>query len=639
MPGIVGLITKAPRQRAEPQLRHMLSAIRHQSSYTSGTYIDESMGLYVGWVSHPGSFSDVMPVVNERGEVVLVFSGEEYSNRGITSTLPWRDGGNQPSPAAYLLPLCEADPAFPAALNGRFQGLLIDRRRGHAILFNDRSGMHRLYYHEAQEAFYFAVEAKAILQVRPELRQIDPRGLGEYLTCGCVLENRTLFAGIDVLPPGSAWTFRNGAVDHKATYFHPREWEEQEPLDSDSYYDHLRSVFAQQLPRYFTGATKIGMSVTGGLDTRMVMAWWQAPAKSVPCYSFAGTYRDSHDVRLGRQLAEMWGQSHQRVEVGQAFLSRFPEYAEKTVFFTDGCADVSCSPILYTNQLVREIAPIRMTGNYGGEVLRGSRMFKAEEPLSGLFCNDLEGHVSRARSTYASVVQAHPVTFAVARQAPWHHQGLFALEGTQLTVRSPFLDNDLVRVAYRSPLAARTGAQACLRLIAEGNPALGRIPTDMGAGKDGIFGAVSRAMLEFSFKADYGYNHGMPQWVARLDHLLSPLHLERVFLGRHKYSHFRVWYRDSLSAYVQDILLDSRSLNRWFVNPDEVRRIVSKHVRGTGNYTFEIHKLLTLELLHRSVLDCNRTTQSRTDAEYTNVETPDGSGSSIQLAGGRQYAR
>ena len=28
-------------------------------------------------------------------------------------------------------------------------------------LFNDRYGMHRIYYHEAKEAFYFAAEAKA----------------------------------------------------------------------------------------------------------------------------------------------------------------------------------------------------------------------------------------------------------------------------------------------------------------------------------------------------------------------------------------------------------------------------------------------------------------------------------------------
>jgi asparagine synthase (glutamine-hydrolysing) len=172
-----------------------------------------------------------------------------------------------------------------------------------------------------------------------------------------------------------------------------------------------------------------------------------------------------------------------------------------------------------------------------------------------------------------------------------------------LSVRSPYLDNDLVRTVYRSPQAAYADSNICLRLIGDGDPVLRRTRTDRGEGNAGILGAVSRGLLEFTFKAEYAYNHGMPQWLALLDHWLSPLRLERLFLGRHKYSHFRVWYRDSLSKYVQDILLDSRTLERWFINRDTVQQIVAKHVSGEGNYTFDIHKVLTLELLHRSLLD------------------------------------
>ena len=107
----------------------------------------------------------------------------------------------------YLVHWYEEDPSFPAGLNGRFHGLLADRARRTTTLFNDRFGMHRLYYHQSTDAFYFAAEAKGILAVRPELRRIDPRALGELVSCGCVMENRSLFTGIAVLParPTGSW--------------------------------------------------------------------------------------------------------------------------------------------------------------------------------------------------------------------------------------------------------------------------------------------------------------------------------------------------------------------------------------------------------------------------------------------------
>jgi asparagine synthase (glutamine-hydrolysing) len=76
MPGIVGLITKMPRDCAERQLRQMVDTLRHEDYYVTGTWSDESLGVYVGWAARKDSFSDGMPLRNERGDVVLVFSGE-----------------------------------------------------------------------------------------------------------------------------------------------------------------------------------------------------------------------------------------------------------------------------------------------------------------------------------------------------------------------------------------------------------------------------------------------------------------------------------------------------------------------------------------------------------------------------------
>ena len=95
----------------------------------------------------------------------------------------------------------------------------------------------------------------------------------------------------------------------------------------------------------------------------------------------------------------------------------------------------------------------------------------------------------------------------------------------------------------------------------------------------------------------------MPQWVAGIDHLFSPFRLERLFLGRHKFLHYRVWYRDRLSQYVRQMLLDPLTLSRPYLERKVVEKVVLGHLKGNRNYTTAIHKLLTLELLHRRFFD------------------------------------
>lgn len=594
-----------PRKRAERELLQMLETLRHENFYVTGTCVEESLGVYVSWVARKDSFSDNMPIRNEQGDVVLVFSGEEFPEPGIIQRLRGRGHNIDASRASYILHVYEDDSSFPASLNGRFHGLIADRTRQTVTLFNDRYGMHRLYYHESKDAFYFAAEAKAILALRPELRRMDSQGVGEFISCGAVLENRTLFNSIYALPPASDWSFRNGSLQKKGSYFSPREWEDQGKLDPESYYKELRNVYTRNLPRYFDGGERIAMSLTGGLDTRMIMAWHEASAGSFPCYTFGGMQRDCKDVTVARELARICNQPHRVIPIGADFLAGFPSYAERSIYLTDGCVDTGRSPDLYLNERAREIAPVRMTGNYGGEVLRRVRTFKPVEPLRGLFVPECMAHVHQTHATYSSVLSGNPVSFTVFKQGPWNHFGILALEESQLSLRTPFLDNDLVRTVFRAPESALNSNEDSLRLIADGKKELLRIPTDRGvAGRRGaVSSALYRKFLEFQFKAEYAYDMGMPQWIAKIDHAFSALHFEDHFLGRHKIFHFRSWYRNALAPYVREMLLDPRSLNRPYIERRRLEDLVRGHLRGDQNYTIEIHKVLSLELIHRLFID------------------------------------
>jgi len=50
-------------------------------------------------------------------------------------------------------------------------------------------------------------------------------------------------------------------------------------------------------------------------------------------------------------------------------------------------------------------------------------------------------------------------------------------------------------------------------------------------------------------------------------------------------------------------LLDPRTLTRPFIERKRLEQIVDAHTRQGLNYTSAIHKLLSLELLHRLHLD------------------------------------
>ncbi|MFX0196080.1 MAG: asparagine synthase-related protein [Candidatus Hodarchaeota archaeon] len=606
MPGIVGIISKTPREKNVTDLDFMVECMIHEPFYTFGTYVDDELGLYAGWVCHRGSFSDCMPITNEKKDLVLLFSGENFTDKEVSEQLKRQGHEFDRSNASYLIHLYEEEgDGFLQLLNGWFSGILLDLRKAEAVLFNDRYGMHRIYYHENREAFFFSSEAKSLLRILPDLRKVDPKSLGEFFTCNCVMQNRTLFANVFLLPGGSAWVFQNGNRVKKGSYFKPDVWENQPILDREIFYGRLRNTFQNILPRYFYAKEPIAMSLTGGLDTRMILACRNNPPDSLPCYTFGGMYRDSFDVGVAQKVAAACHQTHTVLHVDKKFLSDFPHLAEKTIYITDGSLGLTGVPELYVNRLARGIAPIRMTGNYGGEVLRSVRAFKPNPPFDGLFHPDFKNHIQNAQKTFADLSGGHRLSFAVFKQAPWFHYGRLALEQSQLTLRSPYMDNDLVSLMYQAPVKATTTNETSLHLIADSNPDLSRIMTDRGVGGSSncFFSICSRLYYEFLFKAEYYFDYGMPQWLAILNYKLAPFHLEGLFLGHHKFYHFRVWFREELSDYIRDILLEQRTVDRPYLNKGYLEEIVSRHTRGDRNYTSEINKILTTELIQRLLIE------------------------------------
>jgi asparagine synthase (glutamine-hydrolysing) len=604
MPGICGIIGKSDHVLNKSHLATMMDCMSHNPSFSHGYYINEDLDIYLGWVAHPGSFSDCLPIFNETKDVVLVFTGEEFTEKETISRIRSNGHTFDHSNASYLVHLYEENGiGFLRALNGLFSGVLIDCRRKESCLFVDRYGMKRIYFHEKEGIFYFSSEAKSILRVLPELRRLDPISLGHFIKCGSVMDNRTLFSGVSLLPGGSSWKFEKGICTGKERYFQPEEWENLESIDQTRFHDLIEEAIQKVIPRYFESVSRVGMSLTGGLDTRIIMSHLGSDIKELPCYTFGGMYRDCYDVKIARNIAKSCGQSFRVLPIGESFLKNFGDFAEKTVYLTDGVSDVCGSHEIFLNRLAKKVAPIRMTGLFGSEIIRSVAYIKADFPTENIFNKEFDQSISNALETFNKAKQGHPHSYVVFKLIPWHLQGNYLAAQTELIVRTPFLDNRIVGLMYHG----RKDENLSLRIVRGGNPKLSKISTDRGIKDSGfyLFKLLPIVYYNFLFKAEYGFDRGMPHWLSFMENYFDPFKLERYFIGRHKIEHYRLWFKNDLSEYIKMILLDNRSNNRNYIGKKVIERIVFGHISGKKNYTNEINKLLTMELIQKFFINNN----------------------------------
>ena len=600
MPGIVGMISQKPPEGCQSLVLSMLRSMTHDSFCTSGTFCVPDMGVYAGWVTHEGSFAAGQVLYNETRDVALIFSGECFAESDTRTELRRRGHAVGPAAADWLIHLYEEEgDAFFEKLNGLFSGLLIDRRCNRAFLFNDRYGIERLYSCETRDAVYFASEAKALLRVVPESRAFDEGGVSQFLTFGCTLTSQTLFRGVRALAGGSLWTFRHGHCE-KGRYFDPATWGSQVPLPPDAFEAALQETFISILPRYFESGSPIGVALTGGLDTRIIMACRPRNAADLVCYTYAGTQGDTLDVRLAARLAHICGLEHSVVRIGPDFLSDFASHADRSVYVTDGCLGITGAHELYLSARARQLARVRLTGVFGGEILRGITTVKPLGLSTDLI--DPEMRRSMARLLPPSAASRHPVAAAAFSETPWALFGSLAACRSQTTFRTPYLDNRLVALAFRAPEIVRASARSALRLVRHNDPRLAGLPTDRGRMEEepGVREAITRMLADATFKLDYISNEGLPHWLSPLDSIFDRLHGRIRVLGHHKYLRYRRWFRRELAGYVSDHVIAARRSPFW--NGERLDRLAGEHVAGRGNHVQEINAVLTLEAVDRLLI-------------------------------------
>jgi asparagine synthase (glutamine-hydrolysing) len=196
---------------------------------------------------------------------------------------------------------------------------------------------------------------------------------------------------------------------------------------------------------------------------------------------------------------------------------------------------------------------------------------------------------------------ANPVTFAAFQEVPWNLFGCLAAGRSQLTFRTPYLDNEIVKLAFAAPASARTSSELAVRFVKQENPVLGAIATDRGqAGSAGAVGrAMNRIYSEVTFKLDYMCSEGLPSGFSALDSAYLACTQAVGISGLHKFLQYRRWLQNELAGFMQERVAGARLP---FLSADFLATMAREHIAGRKNYNREINRVATLEAIERLML-------------------------------------
>ncbi|MBM3301978.1 MAG: asparagine synthase (glutamine-hydrolyzing), partial [Deltaproteobacteria bacterium] len=278
MCGIVAILNLDGAPIAPGVLRSMSDAIAHRGPDGKGAFIDGATGLghrrlAILDLSPAGS----QPISTDDGRYTLSYNGEIYNFRELRAELeslgfPFR---SQTDSEVVLCAYAQWGPECVRRFNGMFAFAVWDRAKRELFLARDRYGIKPLYYTFQRNVFLCASEQKAIL-VHPEVvREVDAEALLEYFTFQNIFTDKTLLAGIRLMPAG-CWariTSENSSAGLQPVRYWDYDFSEPElPAGEGEYLEELHALFLQAVKRQLVSDVELGSYLSGGMDSGSITA-------------------------------------------------------------------------------------------------------------------------------------------------------------------------------------------------------------------------------------------------------------------------------------------------------------------------------------------------------------------------------
>jgi asparagine synthase (glutamine-hydrolysing) len=474
--------------------------------------------------------------------------------------------------------------------------------------------MKPLYYSIVPDGLVFASEIKALLQHPAVLRKRSLKGIAQFFSYGHFLGDGTLFENVRLVPAATVVTYdTNLGVLRQSRYWQLNPGEMiSDPAEALSRID---AAFGDAVARRITGPTRLGLSLSGGLDGRTILA--AIPKGTTHLKSMSIGIAGSIDHRAASRLASLAGVEHHCQYLKSDFLAQFPFHLRKLVYLTDGHY-LDQAITVPTLPMYRELGIDTLLRGHAGELL----------------------HMDKA---YAFSIREHELRFAdgaALEQWLWPHLTAYMIGGVGHEVFRPQLRSDVATLARQSLADAlaqsegwvpqeqrlwhlfvqeRLRRETAMSMQMFSSVADVRLPymdtafieaTMQVAPSLKLGDRIQSYILARRFPAFLDVinaNTGTTPGRAMIWKRMSTTRLKALsklgVAGYQPYERLGLWLRYRLKPFVCAILLSDRSVDRGLFDPEVLRRMLDDHVHGRRNHTFLLMALLIFEIGQRQFVD------------------------------------
>ena len=627
MCGIAGFadrdLNTASRRDTDVVLAHrMCDVIRHRGPDDEGVHVEGGVGLGMRRLSIIDLSTGHQPIHNEDETVWLVFNGEIYNYRQLRREL--EAAGHRFYTASDTETIVHAyeqwgEDCFKR-LRGMFGIALWDRRARTLLLARDRAGIKPLYYTERGGRLYFGSELKSLIAAGAVDTTIDVAALDHYLSFLYTPRDRSIFKGVNKLPPGHLLRWRAGETDVRP-YWQIGAREEFRGTAGEAA-EALQHVLADAVRSHMVSDVPLGAFLSGGVDSSAVVAF-MAASSDRPVKTFSIGFDDPQydELEHARAVAQHFGTEHHEFVVRPDALGILDRLIGH---FDEPFADSSSIPTWYVSEIARRHVTVVLSGDGGDELFGGYDRYLPHPRVAQFDRLPIPGRRALARMVWPLL--------------PHGFQGKNFLRHVAQDTDGRFLESltlfraDERDALYTSDFRATlngTRAEAMLGRHFERFHALPEhsrmmrfdfetyLPEDVLTKVDRMSMAHSiesrvplldNDVIDFAatLPAHMKIHNGRRKHVLKeaVKGLLPPGILDRRKQG------FGVpigaWFRGGLTEVFADVLGSTVTRQRGYFRPAFIDRLVQEHLAGRRDHTLQLWQLLVFELWHRHYIDARR---------------------------------